>query len=81
MQEKEKESPPHHPLLLDILAQEVKVNAEDIVDFELNVCDTQDGVIGGDPLHPPHFLGSSLTFWVLRSRVIEPPMQSRVYHV
>ncbi len=43
-----KEAPsPHHPLLLEILAKELGVKVEDIVDFELNVCDTQDGVIGG----------------------------------
>jgi hypothetical protein len=51
---------PHHPLLLEILAKELGVAVDDIVDFELNVCDTQDGVIGGTQpqtlnpkLHPP----------------------------
>ncbi|GMH35827.1 hypothetical protein BSKO_03695 [Bryopsis sp. KO-2023] len=37
----------HHPLLLDILAEELGCLPEAIVDFELNVCDTQPGVIGG----------------------------------
>lgn len=38
---------PHHNILLKILAEELKVSIEDIVDFQLNVCDTQPGVIGG----------------------------------
>lgn len=37
----------HHPLLLEILAKELDVAAEDIVDFDLSLCDTQAGVIGG----------------------------------
>lgn len=37
----------HHPLLLDLLAQELKVQPKDIEDFELQICDTQPGVIGG----------------------------------
>lgn len=41
---------PHHSLLLDILAKELNVAAKDIVDFELNLCDTQAGVIGGKSL-------------------------------
>ena len=39
---------PHHPLLLTLLAKELGVDAASIVDFELNVCDTQPGVIGGE---------------------------------
>ena len=40
----------HHDLLLDIIAEELSVTPADIVDFELNVCDTQPGVIGGNVL-------------------------------
>jgi len=53
MQEKEETPSPHHPLLLEILAKELGCKVQDIVDFELNVCDTQDGVIGGDTSSPP----------------------------
>ncbi len=38
---------PHHPSLLHALAAKLGCEAGDIVDFELNVCDTQPGVIGG----------------------------------
>ncbi|CAL8472061.1 g11603 [Coccomyxa elongata] len=45
---KEKESKEHHhPAILRVLAKELNCSTEDIVDFELNVCDTQPGVIGG----------------------------------
>lgn len=37
----------HHPLLLRLLAQECGCDTGDIVDFDLNVVDTQAGVIGG----------------------------------
>ena len=37
----------HHPALLQALAQEAGCAAEDIVDLELNVCDTQPGQLGG----------------------------------
>ncbi len=37
----------HHALLLRIVADEAGCAPEDIVDFELNVCDTQPGVVGG----------------------------------
>lgn len=37
----------HHPLLLRLLAKELGCGPEDIVDFDLNVVDTQPGVIGG----------------------------------
>jgi len=37
----------HHPLLLEIIAEELKCKVEEIVDFELNVCDTQPSCIGG----------------------------------
>lgn len=37
----------HHSLLLELLAAELGAAPEQIVDFELNVCDTQAGVIGG----------------------------------
>lgn len=48
LQEKEA-SDPHHPALLRLLASELKCSTSDIVDFELSVCDTQPGVIGGEP--------------------------------
>ena len=37
----------HHSGLLQLVADQLKCSPSDIVDFELNVCDTQDGVIGG----------------------------------
>ena len=37
----------HHPLLLRLLAAELGCAPGDIVDFDLNVIDTQPGVIGG----------------------------------
>lgn len=37
----------HHPLLLDLLAQELKIQPKDIEDFELQICDTQPSAIGG----------------------------------
>ncbi|GAQ83212.1 Zn-dependent aspartyl aminopeptidase [Klebsormidium nitens] len=37
----------HHPLLLQILADELKVDPEEIADFDLHVCDTQPSVIAG----------------------------------
>ena len=40
----------HHAVLMQLLAKQLGVQPEDIVDFELNVCDTQPGVIGG--AHP-----------------------------
>ncbi len=49
LQEKESKEH-HHPALLRVLAKELNCSTEDIVDFELNVCDTQPGVIGGEPL-------------------------------
>ena len=39
--------PAHHPLLLEILAEELDCDADEIVDFELEVCDVQPSVIGG----------------------------------
>ena len=39
---------PHHPVLLALLAKELGCAPADIVDFELTVCDTQPGVIGGE---------------------------------
>ncbi|MEW5302062.1 MAG: hypothetical protein WDW36_004872 [Sanguina aurantia] len=37
----------HHPALVSLLAAELGVEAADIVDFELHVCDVQPGVLGG----------------------------------
>ena len=42
-----KKKEPHHPLLLAVLAEELDCDPGDIVDFELEVCDTQPSVIGG----------------------------------
>lgn len=42
--------PKHHTRLLQLLAEELGLKSpDDIVDFELNVCDTQPGTIGGGP--------------------------------
>lgn len=41
------QSEPHHPALLTALAGELRCEPSAIVDLELNVCDTQPGVIGG----------------------------------
>lgn len=51
---------PHHAALLRCLAKELKCEAGDIVDFELNVCDTQPGVIGGTC---QQILTTSLSLW------------------
>lgn len=37
----------HHPTLLRMLATQLGCQVADIVDFELNVCDTQPGTLGG----------------------------------
>lgn len=37
----------HHPQLLDLVAKQLEVEAADIVDFELSLCDVQPGVLGG----------------------------------
>ncbi|KAL3688435.1 hypothetical protein R1sor_014744 [Riccia sorocarpa] len=37
----------HHPLLLQILSEELECKPGDIADFELNVCDVQPSCIGG----------------------------------
>jgi aspartyl aminopeptidase len=44
---KDKNKPNHHPLLLAVLAEELDCDPHEIVDFELEVCDTQPSVIGG----------------------------------
>ncbi|EFA80282.1 aspartyl aminopeptidase [Heterostelium album PN500] len=46
----------HHPLLLDILSKELHCAVGDIVNFDLSVCDTQPGTIGGalsEYIHSP----------------------------
>lgn len=43
----------HHPMLLQMLAEQVGCSAADIVDFELNVCDTQPGADGDCIAHVP----------------------------
>ncbi|CAI8604066.1 unnamed protein product [Vicia faba] len=37
----------HHPLLMQILSEELKCEVNDIVSIELNVCDTQPSCLGG----------------------------------
>ncbi|KAJ0972677.1 hypothetical protein J5N97_020636 [Dioscorea zingiberensis] len=37
----------HHPLLLQVLSKELGCDSEDIMDIELNVCDTQPSALGG----------------------------------
>ncbi|KAK7391447.1 hypothetical protein VNO78_19863 [Psophocarpus tetragonolobus] len=39
--------PPHHPLLMQILSDELNCDVDDIVNIELNVCDTQPSCLGG----------------------------------
>ena len=36
-----RQQPAHHPLLLELLAEQLQCRPEDILDFELCVCDTQ----------------------------------------
>lgn len=38
---------PHHPLLMQILSDELDCKVEDIVSLELNICDTQPSCLGG----------------------------------
>ena len=37
----------HHPLLLELLAEELGCSVDSIVDFELQLCDTQPSAVGG----------------------------------
>ena len=37
-------------MLVKVIAEQLQCSPSAIVDFELNVCDTQAGVIGGEPL-------------------------------
>ena len=37
----------HHPVLLDLLADELECDADDILDFELQLSDVQPSAIGG----------------------------------
>ena len=37
----------HHPLLLRVLAQALEVEPSAILDFDLNLCDTQPGTLFG----------------------------------
>uniref|UniRef100_A0A2P2LC77 aspartyl aminopeptidase n=1 Tax=Rhizophora mucronata TaxID=61149 RepID=A0A2P2LC77_RHIMU len=39
--------PAHHPLLMQVLSDELSCGSNDIVSVELNVCDTQDSCLGG----------------------------------
>lgn len=39
--------PSHHPLLMQILSDELNCDVDDIVNIELNVCDTQPSCLGG----------------------------------
>lgn len=49
----------HHSLLVKVIAEQLQCSPSAIVDFELNVCDTQAGVIGGEPLANSNFLSRS----------------------
>lgn len=37
----------HHPALLNVVAAELGCTPQDIIDFELNLCDVQPGQLGG----------------------------------
>ena len=37
----------HHPVLLDLLAEALGCEREDVLDFELQLCDTQPSAVGG----------------------------------
>ena len=37
----------HHPLLLQMLAEALECAPSEVVDFELNLCDTQASCVGG----------------------------------
>ncbi|KAF3434485.1 hypothetical protein FNV43_RR25588 [Rhamnella rubrinervis] len=37
----------HHPLLMQVLSEELSCDINDIVDVELNICDTQPSCLGG----------------------------------
>ncbi|MED6159166.1 hypothetical protein PIB30_039769 [Stylosanthes scabra] len=39
--------PSHHPLLMQVLSDELNCDVDDIVSVELNVCDTQPSCLGG----------------------------------
>jgi aspartyl aminopeptidase len=41
------QSDDHHPLLLQLLANELACKPDEIVDFDIQVCDTQPSIIGG----------------------------------
>ena len=44
---KEGASSRHHPILLELLAEELDCDPSDVLDFELQLCDAQPSVIGG----------------------------------
>lgn len=41
------QSDKHQPLLVELVCQELACKPEEIVDLELQLCDTQDAVLGG----------------------------------
>ncbi|GMN64622.1 hypothetical protein TIFTF001_033677 [Ficus carica] len=47
LESKDKSKDAHHPLLMQVLSDELGCDFEDIVDIELNVCDTQPSCLGG----------------------------------
>ncbi|XP_020229738.1 probable aspartyl aminopeptidase [Cajanus cajan] len=47
LESKEKTSSYHHPLLMQVLSDELNCDVDDIVNIELNVCDTQPSCLGG----------------------------------
>ncbi|GBG00409.1 aspartyl aminopeptidase-like, partial [Raphidocelis subcapitata] len=40
-------APRHHAAMMELIAEAARAPASDIVDFEVNVCDVQPGVLGG----------------------------------
>ncbi len=62
----------HHPLLLRLIAEELKVSAADIMDFELYLYDTQGSVIGGgldEFIFSPRLDNLSSTFSLLTALI------------
>ncbi|GAM18899.1 hypothetical protein SAMD00019534_020740 [Acytostelium subglobosum LB1] len=55
----------HHPLLLQVLADELKCKVEDIQNFDLSVCDTQPAAIGGalyEFIHAPRLDNLNMSY-------------------
>jgi aspartyl aminopeptidase len=41
----------HHPVLVEVLAEQLKCSPKDVIDFELNVCDVQPRCVTCSPIH------------------------------